>query len=129
MQLKNKKRNIVMIKGILSLCFFTLFSSVTVSVFADEAIKFNVKLFETDVHHAKRAAYRALLLKRWDIKKSTETHIISTYGEYESKIDLANFPEIELSYINTDDEESYPLNYLLTLKKNIQMTLIDCSSL
>lgn len=119
-----------MIKSILFFCFCILFSAISVSVYADDdAINFNVALFKTDVQHAKRAAFRALLLKKWIIKKSTETSIISHYGEYETKIDLAKFPEIRLSYINTDEEESYPMNYLLSLKKNIQMTLIDCGSL
>jgi len=113
-------------KHILSLILVALLSVFTLSVFADEAVTFNVGLFKANAEDAKRAAYKALLLKKWRIKEAKDSYIISTYGEYESKIDLASYPEIRISYINTSDEESYPPKYLITLKKNIQMSLVDC---
>ncbi len=115
-------------KNMMLLSLFVLLSARSVELFADEKITINVEAFKVNKAHVKRAAYKALLLKKWIIKKSGDTEIISNYGEYDTRIDWGKFPVIEISYVDMEEDEDYPPDYLYVLRKNILMTLVDCGN-
>lgn len=117
----------------LFICVFTIDASAKEKEL--DKMTFDVSNLNVELIHAKRASFKALANRKWNIKEINENDVKSEHSSHNSKIDFSDFPKIHISFIVSDDDyddedsDSGPRSWLIYLRRDILSELVNCSNL